>query len=65
MNTKWLLIQAFLNRIPCRVVTPGGEVLQFKVINRIEHEDGSTRSFNVEGFGMTGQPLKAHLRTDD
>ncbi len=65
MNTKWILIQAFLSGQPCRVVTPGGEVLQFKCINRIEREDGSNRSFNVEGFGMTGKPMKAHLRTDD
>lgn len=65
MNTKWPLIQAFLSGEPCTVVIPSGEVLHFKFINRIEREDGSNRSFNIEGFGMTGQPLKAYLRTED
>jgi len=65
MNTKWLLIQAFLTGTPLRVVTPGGGVIQFKIINQIEREDGSGRSFNVKGFSMTGAAMEAHLRTDD
>ena len=63
--TKWQLINAFLNGTPLNIITPGGGVLPFKVINRIEREDGSNHSYNVAGFSMTGAAMEAHIRTED
>lgn len=59
--TKWQLIQAFLNRTPIII-----REVHFRVINSIEHEDGSGRSFNVTGImENVGETETVYIRTID
>lgn len=56
--TKFQLFNAFANGKPCNE-------LGLNVINAIEREDGSNRSYNVRGDGYMGKELTIHVHTKD
>lgn len=57
--SKYALLIAFAERRP---VTVKG--IKFAVINKLEHEDGSGRSFNVTGI-VNGVNKTVYVRTTD
>ena len=59
MITKYTLIIAFLQRTP---ITINGHKLD--VINKIEHENGSGKSFNVTGMN-NGKSITIYVKTVD
>lgn len=60
METKFVLFTAFAIGAP---VILGKR--DFKVINKIEREDGSNRKYNVEGINPQGETMKVFIETID
>ncbi len=59
-TTKYLLFNAFAERKPVMI-----GLVSFQVINCLEHEDGSTHSFNVTGIETSGKTVTVYTQTID
>lgn len=57
-STKWALLSAFAERKPIRL-----RGLEFVVLSRLEHEDGSGFCFNVTGTATNGRESTIFIRT--
>lgn len=64
MNSKFKLLTALGLGTPLTVCTHGGELVLFSVINGVEREDGSNRSYLVSGI-VNGGPRVVCIRTQD
>jgi len=65
MNTKFEMLNAFLNGSPFVAKRPSGS-LKFKVINSIQREDGSNHSYILGGLSLSGVRVANYLvRTID
>ena len=58
--TKYTLLTAFAERRPIKI-----KDLSFAVINILQHEDGSSKSFMVTGILTSGKEANIHVRTLD
>lgn len=47
------------------LLTGGPLARLFKIVNAVEREDGSNRSYNVSGYSPAGASLTVHVRTLD
>lgn len=65
-TTKFNLLNSFLNGLPCVLQSKAfrGASVRFDVINSIERESGSNRTYNVTGLVM-GTKKTVFVETED
>lgn len=67
-TTKFKLMTAFLTRSPIQFIVIGDayQTVDFRFLNKIEHESGSTHSYNITGFLMSsGEEFTMNVGTID
>lgn len=64
-TTKFLLHRALFTGGPLYLVDGTHDRSVMTIVNSVEREDGSNRSFNVTGYGENGLPLTIHVTTVD
>ncbi len=60
MPTKYQLTNALFSGGPLKTTNAN-----FKIVNGVQREDGSGKSFNVTGVDQGGRTVTVHVRTLD